>query len=303
MPLTPLPKPVFFGKLIFGLILLAIAVTLFLIVQAPVIFMSEGTRALSRVDRWFCLLEYHEENHPEPIAWGSYQMAILDRDSHPPLEALPENFIPIAYVSFGEAENYRSYWSRIKGASWIVKENKNWKGSYWVDVRSREWQALLLNEVIPQVKAQGFRGIFMDTLDVPIELEHKHPIDFSGSKDALEALVAQIRRRHPDFILVSNNAYEMLPRLAPYLNGVLAEGLNSHIDFEQGGFRLAEVTRRGKKIEVLKHVSRKQALPVFVLDYAPENSAAGAESFRALSEKLGFKPYVAGRKLDRVYPQ
>ena len=44
----------------------------------------------------------------------------------------------IAYLSIGEAEDYRFYWNKKK-PNWIVKENENWEGKYW----SPEWKSII----------------------------------------------------------------------------------------------------------------------------------------------------------------
>ncbi|MDX1349247.1 MAG: endo alpha-1,4 polygalactosaminidase, partial [Putridiphycobacter sp.] len=54
----------------------------------------------------------------------------------------------LAYMSIGEAENYRYYWKkewvkRKTEPDWIYEENKNWKGNYKVFYWMPDWQNLI----------------------------------------------------------------------------------------------------------------------------------------------------------------
>ena len=79
----------------------------------------------------------------------------------------------IAYMSIGEAEDYRYYWKkdwekRKTKPEWLYKENSRWKGNYKVFYWMKEWQALIygspeayLNKVI----MAGFDGVYLDIVD------------------------------------------------------------------------------------------------------------------------------------------
>ncbi len=51
--------------------------------------------------------------------------------------------IVIAYLSIGEAEDYRFYWKKEWNKNkpdWIVSENENWSGNYIVEYWNPEWK-------------------------------------------------------------------------------------------------------------------------------------------------------------------
>ena len=48
----------------------------------------------------------------------------------------------IAYLSIGEAEDYKFYWNKKK-PNWIVKENENWEGNCIVKYWSPEWKSII----------------------------------------------------------------------------------------------------------------------------------------------------------------
>ena len=73
----------------------------------------------------------------------------------------------IAYLSIGEAEDYRFYWnkkSNKKKPNWIVKENENWEGNYIVKYWSPEWKNII-KEYQKKLDEIGVDGYLLDTVD------------------------------------------------------------------------------------------------------------------------------------------
>lgn len=77
----------------------------------------------------------------------------------------------LAYLSVGEAADYRPYWQsgwREGHPSWIAKRNPDWPGSYRVQYWSRAWRHLLYGRAdayLDQIIAAGFDGAFLDVMD------------------------------------------------------------------------------------------------------------------------------------------
>ena len=79
----------------------------------------------------------------------------------------------IAYLSVGEAEDYRPYWRREWGSggklsaavpAWLGKENPEWKGNYRVKYWHAGWQKLIL-AAVDDAMARGFDGVYLDIVD------------------------------------------------------------------------------------------------------------------------------------------
>ena len=79
----------------------------------------------------------------------------------------------IAYISIGEAEDYRPYWKKEWGTrdkltksapKWLGHENPAWKGNYRVNYWDPEWQALILSSVDAAMDS-GFDGVYLDIVD------------------------------------------------------------------------------------------------------------------------------------------
>lgn len=75
-----------------------------------------------------------------------------------------------AYMSVGEAENYRSYWRPEwdrKKPSWLAERNEAW-GSFHVKYWRREWKNILYgtpDAYLDTILAAGFDGAFLDVVD------------------------------------------------------------------------------------------------------------------------------------------
>jgi cysteinyl-tRNA synthetase len=77
----------------------------------------------------------------------------------------------IAYMSIGEAEDYRYYWKDEWGKdppSWLGGENPDWKGNYKVRYWDPEWQNLIFgndHSYLDRIMDAGFDGVYLDLID------------------------------------------------------------------------------------------------------------------------------------------
>lgn len=79
----------------------------------------------------------------------------------------------IAYMSIGEAEDYRAYWKsdwkkKKTEPKWLYRENKKWRGNYKVFYWMPEWKALIYgNEsaYLDKIIGANFDGTYLDIVD------------------------------------------------------------------------------------------------------------------------------------------
>ena len=77
----------------------------------------------------------------------------------------------IAYMSIGEAEDYRYYWNvgwNYNSPSWMEDDNPDWEGNYKVEYSSKEWKALLYGRegtYLDRILSAGFDGVYLDIID------------------------------------------------------------------------------------------------------------------------------------------
>lgn len=143
----------------------------------------------------------------------------------------------LAYLSIGEAEDYRDYWdpawvdedgNPIPGVAppWLGPTNPDWPGNYKVRYWYPEWQALIFGTAtgpdatpLDRIINQGFDGVYLDIIDAyefwsgpegGYELTRMEArarmIDF------VEAIAeyARVTRGVPDFLVLPQNAAEII---------------------------------------------------------------------------------------------
>ena len=77
----------------------------------------------------------------------------------------------IAYMSIGEAEDYRYYWQsdwKLGSPSFIKEENPDWEGNYKVQYWDTEWQNIIYGSsgaYLDKIMATGFDGVYLDIID------------------------------------------------------------------------------------------------------------------------------------------
>lgn len=241
-------------------------------------------------------------NSAPPEAFADYDLVVLDSSHHPPLAPLRrEKRTLLGYLSLGEVDHKRPFFQAVRDEWLLIRENPDWPGSFYVDIRDLRWQTRVLDELLPAVLAEGFDGVFLDTLDSVLELERREPVRYSGMTEAAAQLVRQIRARHPGIKIMVNRAFELLPRLDRVVDIVLAESIYADYDFATGNHYLIEPAAYREQAALLAAArQRNPALRIMTLDYwNPADRSGIARIYRAQREQ-GFEPYVATVKLDQL---
>lgn len=256
---------------------------------------------MSAVDAWAIVL--NPEQRLKPEAYQRLDMLITDPD-HPALTVSQETGIMLfAYLSIGEAESYRVYWKEIQNEPWVLEENPYWKENYMVDMRSEKWHDLLLDRVIPEITAKGYRGLFLDTIDTASALYAGDPDKYSGILEAPGEIIRKIRKRYPDLMLIPNNGLDLFDSFGSVVDAVFAEDLYGMPDFENGGYIRTDQADSDEKVSLLRAIRKKYGLPVFIVDYADENNRKTVLNLIKMNKKNKFKPYIAEKELLRIYKQ
>ncbi len=77
----------------------------------------------------------------------------------------------IAYMSIGEAEDYRYYWQPEWATNppvWLEGENPDWPGNYKVRYWNADWQAIIYgnnDSYLRKILDAGFDGVYLDLID------------------------------------------------------------------------------------------------------------------------------------------
>lgn len=77
----------------------------------------------------------------------------------------------LAYMSIGEAEDYRYYWQSSWSSSppsWLKGENPDWPGNYLVEYWDVQWQQIIFGSAdsyLGRILNCGFDGVYLDKID------------------------------------------------------------------------------------------------------------------------------------------
>lgn len=224
----------------------------------------------------------------------------------------------VAYVSIGEAEDYRPYWQKSWDADkdgkpdpaapkFLNSENPDWKGNYRVRYWQPEWQQLML-PVVDKVVAQGFDGVYLDIVDAFEFYEYDEatkgwlddrPNPETGQtyrRDMIAwvtAITKRARDKNPGFLVIPQNASQLLEH-ADYRELISAIGVE---DLFVAGKKLKTEKQSRYVISFLEKL-KLTGKPVLVIDY-PKSEAIQAGAFE-LAAKHGFTLLLTDRQLTSL---
>lgn len=126
--------------------------------------------------------------------------------------------IVLAYLSIGEAERYRTYWSDAwhdpaTRPTWLLDPNPQWEGNYPVRFWHADWQRIIVGgpeSYLARILAAGFDGVYLDRADVFQELANDHPNAEREMVRLVALIAARARAQQPDFLVVLQNAEELV---------------------------------------------------------------------------------------------
>ncbi|MCB1148521.1 MAG: endo alpha-1,4 polygalactosaminidase [Chlamydiia bacterium] len=243
---------------------------------------------------------YYSDKAPVS-AFEPYSLLILDSDYHPPLQALKERGKKlIGYINVGEVENTRRWYKNVKQEGLLLHENKNWPGSFYMDLRDNRWTARVVEELVPALLQKGFDGVFLDTLDNAEMLEKKYP----GMMAAAERLVKALRIHFPEMPIVMNRGYFLLPKVGKMIDYLMAEDVLSLWDAQEKKYVRLPDSIVQETVRFLQEAKKTYPeLEILSLDYwYPDQKEVIREIYQK-ERKFGFNPYVATWNLDSIIPE
>ncbi len=284
--------PMDYSKLPYGLVLAGLLAGLAGCATLESTPQSRRAR-LAAVTDWVCFYGGDRRVLDTPGA----QLLVLDRNALGPLTpADKQGRLCLAYLSLGEVNVHRAFWDEIANASWVLQANPNWPDARLVDPRSPDWRDHVVREA-GTLLAAGYDGLMLDTLDTVATLMAQDPARFAGVDAGMAAIIAALRQAYPRAIIVANRGFDLLPAMAPDIDGVLIEGVRSQYDFEQRKSRLLNAGDREWMDAQLAAV-RQLGLPVLALDYVDPPDPAAATAVMQQLRDLGCIPCVSTVGLD-----
>jgi uncharacterized protein (TIGR01370 family) len=206
----------------------------------------------------------------------------------------------LAYLSIGEAENYRFYWDaswlKSNRPSWLGPVNPSWRGNYEVKYWDPAWQAIVLG-YLDRILAQGFDGAYLDIVDGyefwGPDGNNQNPNAPQDMVTFVKQLAAYARAKHPGFLIFPQNASALVTN-ADYLatiSGIGQEDTWFNGDKRQKPADTAEVTG-------FLDLVRAAGKPVLSIDYVRKQH--NIDLFYSIAEAKGYTPYASVRNLDQL---
>jgi cysteinyl-tRNA synthetase len=216
----------------------------------------------------------------------------------------------VAYISIGEAEDYRPYWRgewRSAGKltpaapAWLGEENPEWKGNFRVKYWQAGWQRLILAGV-EDAMARGFDGVYLDIVDGFETFERdvddrRNPETGQSYRrdmvDWVKAVAARARANNPGALVIPQNGSQLLAQ-PDFLETISAVGIE---DLFTDGDKLQPKTHSREVLGDLKNMAAARK-PVLVTQYPkkPELVSLAKEQART----NGFVWLVTDRELKTL---
>ena len=220
----------------------------------------------------------------------------------------------VAYLSIGEAEDYRSYWQsdwvrngkRTAAAPvWLGIENPEWKGNYQVKYWNAEWQKLML-PAIDDAMARGFDGVYLDIVDgfqtyeqgadgylddrMNPETKQTYRRDMV---DWVKAIASRARAKNPAALVIPQNGSQLVAH-KDFVKVISAQGIE---DLFTNGKKLQPASHTNEILGHLKILALAKK-PVLLIEY-PKTHQGQALS-KKLAEENGLVWLVTDRQLKTL---
>ena len=208
--------------------------------------------------------------------------------------------IVLAYMSIGEAEDYRFYWLAdwdVRRPAWFMAETCKWPGNHVVHYWRPDWKQLIYAgpfSYLARIQHAGFDGVYLDRIDAYQQLAPQFPKARAEMVAVVRGLAESAHARDPGFLVVAQNAEEMLTDRSyrSAIDGVAKEDLLFGLGGEGVRNPVSDVRA---SVEFLRRLTADRK-PVLAVEYL--TAAGPIEQAARELRRLGFVPTFTARQLD-----
>lgn len=280
--------------------------------------------------RWLYQLQ---ETDPTEVAGTDFDIIVTDysrdgsedgrysSDEMDVMKAAGKDRTVLAYLSIGEAEDYRYYfdssWTGVIGSQpsaeapcWLGQTNPEWRGNYKVQYWSEDWQNTIF-DYLDKIIDDGFDGVYLDIIDA---YEYWGDEDngegfYLSEEEAAAKMInfvkgiayhARTVRGETDFLIIPQNGEGILEYdtgtdglgRGDFLNTVNGIGIEDLYYWETDAIDPDETAGRKKLIDQIRDAGKT----VLVVDYVDEGSEEGENTdrindFISRCETDGYLPF------------
>jgi polysaccharide biosynthesis protein PelA len=202
---------------------------------------------------------------------------------------------PFAYMSVGEFDGSKADITKAgldKAVSPV--RNDSWN-SQVMDLTAPAWREHLLGRA-RQLQAQGYGGLFLDTLDSFTLLPEASR---EAQRAGLASFLRELHKQQPKLKLFFNRGFEVLPELDGVAAAVAFESLYAGWDASAKRYRPVPEADRQWLLGQLQPL-RAKGIPLVAIDYLPPERR---EEARKLAKRLrdeGFIPFISTPELNSM---
>ncbi len=180
----------------------------------------------------------------------------------------------LAYLSIGEAEDYRFYWKtkwKPGKPGWLLEENPDWEGNYKVKYWAGGWWKKGLRPYLDRILDAGFDGVYLDLVDAYWWWHEEKGMKVRSTANRMCKLVERIANHGRDragegFVVFTQNGVSILDdcskkwrtRFLVAIDGVAVESLFHEVfsdeDQDYRLEKLAEFEDAGKLLLVVDYI-------------------------------------------------
>ena len=210
----------------------------------------------------------------------------------------------IAYLSIGEAEEYRYYWQpswKTDPPQWLFSENCRWPGNHLVKFWMSDWKRLVYDDAdsyLAKIIAAGFDGVYLDRVDAYWDMRETYPDGRARMLEFVAELSRKARTLRKDFLVIAQNAEDLLSDTA-YLTAIDAIAKEDLLFGVQASGQRNDPKLVAWSISQLKRLQQARK-PVFVVEYLGDGPLIATA--RTELAALGFRPTFPPRALDGSDP-
>jgi cysteinyl-tRNA synthetase, unknown class len=225
--------------------------------------------------------------------------------------------IVLAYMSVGEAENYRFYWWPhwvTVPPAWMAPENPQWPGNFPVRFWHSSWMRNIVDPApstlerlvetrinwrkpyLDRIIEAGFDGVYLDRVDVYEQWLNERPTALDDMVTFVSTISRHAKMRRSGFLIVPQNAEELLnvQRYRDAIDAIAKEDMFYGLGGNGVKNPEAEVTSTRALLDRLRTDKR----PAFVVEYLDD--AARRTDVQRRAASMGYVVHFATRGLNKA---
>ena len=209
----------------------------------------------------------------------------------------------LAYLSIGEAENYRYYWQpgwAPGSPAWLGPPNPDYPDNFKVRYWDPAWQAIIFGSpgaYLDQIIAQGFDGVYLDVIDAfefwGPDGNNERPSAAQDMVDFVKTLASYARAQRPGFLVFPQNGSQLSVVDPTYIGTV--DGIGAEDTWTVGN--RTQTRYDTDHVTAWLDLFRDAGKTVLAIDYPTVTRRI--DEFYARAEARGYVPFNPPRSLDR----